>query len=278
MLEKLSEIDKAIAENTEVAFYGDHAMQQTIQTLQRAGFTEINAKKIINGHPNILRLDPFDIAQRLEIWHFCHFTHTQLFDLFVQCPELIEFDDEPSLSKRYGQLRSIVATPKNIWRLLMSCPNVLVDDMRTIKQKVDYVLNEMEADVTDLVKSGTLGLPLKQIRTRHTLLVRLGFHKKRNWRSSELSENKNLRLFRIMDVNDAKFAIKTCGISTKELEAFTELYEREMEEDTQAAIEYAEDSDFESDGGSESDDDNFDARENNDYYDDRKKRRYKRKR
>lgn len=243
----------------------------------RAGFTELNAKKIINGYPNILHLNSQQILKRLEIWHYCNFTHTQFYDLFVQCPELIEFNDEFLLNKRLGQLRSIVATPKNIWRLLMSCPNVLVDDMRLIQKKVDYVLKEMEADVTDLVKSGTLGLSLNKIQTRHILLVRLGIYKKRNYRASELSANKNPRLFRIMDVDDAEFAIKTCGISTKELEAFVELYGREMEENAQEAIEYEEDSDSDSNSESDGDDDNFDAREHNDYYDDRKRRNYKKR-
>lgn len=61
------------------------------------------------------------------------------------------------ITKRYTQLQSIVATPKNVWRILMSSPNVLVDDFRSIEAKVNYIVEEMMADVTDLVKSGVLG-------------------------------------------------------------------------------------------------------------------------
>lgn len=270
-------LNKAIAANEKVAFYGEDVLERATKCLHNAGFTPLNIKKIILEYPEILRINPEQIEKRLEMWHICQFSKTQFFDLFVQCPELIEFDNEEMLSKRYAQLRSIVATPKNIWRLLMSSPNVLVDDMRSIQKKVDYVVENMEADVTDLVKSGTLGQPMDKIKTRHTLLVRLGLFKKRNPRASELNPNKNPRLFRIMDVGDEEFATRTCGISIKELEAFTELYEREMEEMAEEEIDWEEDSDLESDYDSESDEDDFDPREKEDYYDGRNRRRYKKK-
>lgn len=274
----MNEINKLIAENEEIALYDDSVIKTTIAALRGAGFIEINCKKIINGYPNILRLNPNEIKDRLEMWKSCQFTPTQYYDLFVQCPELIEFHDEAYFSKRFGQLRSIVGTPKNIWRLLMSSPNVYVDDWKLIQKKVDYVLKDMEADETDLIKSGTLGLPLNTIRTRHALLVRLGIYKKRNWKASELRQDKNPRLFRIMDVDDTQFAMKTCGISTRELQAFYDLYERELTEKHQDEIELEEDSDTESDTENISDDEDFDARETNDYYDNRNRLRYQKHR
>lgn len=209
----------------------------------------------------------------MEIWTKCQFSRPQYYQLFVQCPELLEFDDDHAISKRFGQLMSIVSTPKNVWRLLMASPNVLIDDSDAIVQKIDYVLRKMEADVTDLVKSGTLGLPLKTIQLRHVLMQRLGLHKKRNWKESELSTNKNPRLFRMMDSGDEEFARKVCGISMKEFQAFCDLYERELKE---LADEHDDYEQVESDSEEEwdSDDEEFDARENKDYYDDRHRRRY----
>lgn len=252
-------------------------VHQVQQTFLKAGFSEENCTKIIETYPNILSIRPKAIENRLEIWTKCQFSRPQYYQLFVQCPEFLEYDDEQAIAKRFGQLMSIVATPKNVWRLLMSSPNVLVDDADVIVQKVDYVLRKMEADVTDLVKSGTLGLPLKTIQLRHTLMQRLGLHKKRNWKESELSTNKNPRLFRIMDVSDEEFARKTCGISMKEYQAFCDLYERELKELDDAEHEYEE---IESDSEEEwdSDDEEFDAREKNDYYDDRHRRRYQKER
>lgn len=261
-------ITNLVQKNERVAFFGEESVQRIQNVLIRAGFTLENSLKIIDKHPDVLRLKPKQLEERLEMWHVAQFSAPQYYELFVQCPELLDFDDESYLESRYAQLRSIVATPKNIWRLLMSSPNVLVDDMKSIQAKIDYIVEEMEADITDLVKSGSLGLNLNTIMSRHVLLMRLGIYKKRNWRASEMDPNKNLRLYRIMDVSDEEFAKKTCGISMKELEAFNELYERELEEKKREKADYEEE-DEESDDGSDSDDEHFDPRESKDYYDDR---------
>lgn len=268
-------IEKIIKNNEVVAYYGRDSFERKIKTFLNAGFTKDNSIKIIDKYPNILRLSTKQIGDRLEMWHFAKFSQTQYFELFVQCPELLELDDEHRISKRYTQLQEIVVTPKNIWRLLMSCPNVMVDDIESIRGKVDYILTKMEADETDLVKSGSLGLSLQQIKSRHTILVRLGIFKKRNRKASVLDPNKNPRLFRIMDSSDAEFASKTCGISMKELEAFYELYERELDEKLQEELDYAENSDGEYDDEIDNDDESFDPRQSADYYDDRNKLRYK---
>lgn len=259
--------------NENVSAYGRRSVETVYKALENNGFTHENCSKIITTHPQVLSLRKEQIEYRLQIWNMAKFSRTQYYDLFVQCPEILDFDDEKMITKRYTQLQSIVATPKNVWRILMSSPNVLVDDIRSTEAKVNYVVEEMMADVTDLVKSGVLGLPLDKIKTRHMLLVRLGLYKKRNLKASELNTNKNPRLFRIMDACDEEFAIKTCGISMKELNAFNELYERELEEKRQEELDYDEDTDNEE---SDSDDDeNYDPRETGDYYDDRHGRAYK---
>lgn len=236
----------------------------------------------MTNYPELLRNSAKSLENRLEMWHFCKFSNSQLFQLFVQCPELLEFNDEDQLYNRFGELRTFARTPKNIWRLFMASPNVLVDDFKTIQAKVDYVLGPMQADHTDLVKSGVLGVPLTKIKCRHVLLVRLGIYKKKKAKASPLDPNKNPRLFRIMDVSDQEFAAKTCNISIKELQAFYDLYERELEEKEEEETEYYESletGEFSSDDedGDDSEDEHFDARESSDFYDDRAKRNYERK-
>lgn len=161
----------AIKNNSKIAYYGQDRAEDIYNVLLKFGFTPENAVTVLNKNTDILRINGHQLEKRLEMWHACQFSRTQFYELFVQCPELLDLDDENHLNKRYAQLRSIVATPKNIWRLLMASPNVLYDDMHVINQKVDYVVEKMEADITDLVKSGTLGLSLDEIETRHTLMV-----------------------------------------------------------------------------------------------------------
>lgn len=270
-------ISAAMKNNEKVANYGETAVGRVYKALLRSGFRPENCLQIIKGHPDILQYSAREIDERFEMWHICQFTKTQFFELFVQCPELIDFDDEKTLRKLYSQLLATVSTPKNIWRLLMSSPNIIADDPKITQAKLKYILNSMEVDVPDLVKSGALGLSLPKIKSRHMLVVRLGFYKKRNWKASETDPNKNTRLFRITDSSEEEFAEKVCGISMKEFDAFNELYERELEEKVQEAIEYEENSDNDSDA-TDSDDDAFDPRENSDYYDDRNRARYKKKR
>lgn len=258
-----------------IAFYGRACVERFKNILLRIGFTEANTIKIIKGHPDALGLPKKKVEQSLEAWHVCNFSKTQFYDLFVQNPEFLEFHDEQYIAKRFSQIQQFAYTEKNVWRLLMSSPNILVDDMNKIREKVDYILNDMEADETDMVKSGALGLPLNKIKARHTLLVRMGFYKKRNWKESELSTNKNPRMYRITDFDDKEFASKTCNsLSMKELETFYDLYERELRELEEEAINYNKFSDEESDYDSDSDDDEFDARVNEDFYDNRNRRRY----
>lgn len=268
-------ISRMIEENEKIAYYGRDSIERTYNALQRTGFTHKNSLSIIKSHPDVLRIKPSDIERRLDMWHMAQFSQPQFYELFVQCPELLDFNDEGYIGKRYANLREIFSTPKNIWRILMSSPNVMVENMKSIRKKTDYILNTMEADVTDLAKSGALGLPLKKIKTRHMLLVRLGIYKKKNIRASNLDINKNPRLFRIMDANDDEFARKTCGISMNELEAFCDLYGRELDEKMKEEIDYEEDTDSEYSDDDNSDEEGFDAREPEDYYDDRHRRKYK---
>lgn len=266
-------VGEAIASNERIATFGRHRVQMIHNGLLKAGFTPENSIEVIKGHPEVLRFTPQQLEKSLEAWHICNFTQTQFYDLFVQCPELLEFDDQFYIASRFAELKKFAATPKNIWRLLMASPNVLVDDEKVIRAKVSYVLNEMEADETDLLKSGALGLPLSKIKTRHMLMVRLGIYRKRKWKASEMDPNKNPRISRIMDSNDTQFATKVCGISTKEFEAFCELYEREMKELKEEAEDYNDLSEDDTDTD-DSDGEEFDARQNQDFYDDRSRRRY----
>lgn len=266
--------EKLMKNNESIAYFGRNALEQKYHIFLRAGFTSENAIKVIDSYPTILQYSSKQIENRLEMWHFANFSPTHYYELFVQCPELLELDDEFLIVKRYKQLQAIFVTPKNIWRLLMSSPNVMVDDMQIIQEKVDYILKTMEADETDLVKSGSLGLPLNKIKARHTILVRCGIYKKRNPKASELDPNKNPRLFRIMDTDDKEFASKTCGISIKELETFYELYERELQEKSREEIDYDENTDDEYDNEADTDDENYDPRPNTDYYDGRNRARY----
>lgn len=267
-------INELIETNSDVAEFGERSILRTYNILSNTGFYPSECIHMINVYPKLLRFQSKDLEKRLELWRVCQFSKTQYFNLFIEQPVLLECDDEEYLSKRFCQLQQFSWTSKNIWRLFILSPNVLFDPIKSVNQKVDYILDTMQADMTDLVKSGSLAQPLNTIKSRHALLIRLGLYKKRNMKASELSQNKNPRLTRIMDTSDKEFARKVCGITIGELEVFYELHKRELKEIEKDEQDYLEDSDEEIESEESDEEFNFDARESADYYDDRHKRSY----
>lgn len=265
---------KLADENPAIAEYGEAFVARTFEVLLNAGFGIDECVYMVNEYPALLHIQRADLESRLEMWKVCQMTKTQYFNLFTEQPALLECDNEAYLANRWAKLQQIAWTTKNVWRLLIQSPNVLFDDMHSIKAKADYILDTMKADVTDLVKSGSLSLPLEKIIARHVLLHRLGIYKKPNPKASEMDPNKNPRLARIMDSSDDEFASKVCGITIGELEVFYELHERELKEVEKERVDYEEDTDGEYDEDDSDEEYNFDPREQTDYYDDRQKRKY----
>lgn len=243
-------------------------------TFMRAGFTSENAFKVIKKYPKIVRQQPKKLENALECWRVCQFTQTQYIQLFIQCPELLEFDNETELRSRLADIKMFATKPKNIWRLLMASPDILIDNQKVFDAKVNYLLNEMKVDESDAVKSGVFSHSLVKLKCRHMLLVRLGIYKEKSKNATPLDSNKNPRIARIVDTSDSEFVRKICGISLAEFNAFNALYRRELEEAREEDEEIAdEQSESEDENGDESDDEfnpnekhEYDARDRNQYY------------
>lgn len=237
-----------VKRNPELERFSEASILKTYDAIVGMGFTPENTLKIIAEHPLIIRLQPNTLMERFEMWHICNFSTTQMFHLFTQCPELFEFNDENQLRERIATLKTYVHTDKNIWRLFMQSPNVLIDDLKEFFTKADYLQYEMKVDFTDAVKSGVFGQSLTKLKCRHTLLVRLGIFEPKHKTVNEMDNNKNPRVHRIVDSTDEYFAQHLCGISLAELEAFNALYKRELaEKEEEEALDSDEDEDILSD-------------------------------
>lgn len=253
-------IEAEIKKHPDLASYEQSKIFETHDTLTRAGFTPDNALKIICTQPSVVRLQPKKLSNNLEYWHGFGFSRTQFITLMVQCPELLEITDEYGIRKRIGEIKTFAGSAKNIWRLIMSSPNILTDNINVINKKANYLINDMDVDVTDAVKSAVFAYSLNKIQCRHMLLVRLGIYKPRNKNAGPLDANKNPRVARIFDSSNKGFAFQICGISLAELHTFIALYTRELEENRQDAEEEEEElSDAEDDDNDDDDDEEFDA-------------------
>lgn len=265
-------LDAELATNEKLSRFEKPAIQRTHETIMRAGFNAENAFKIIKKCPLVVRHPPATLECRLECWRTFQFTHSQFVQLFVQCPELLEFGNESELRSRFVGLKTFAARTKNVWRLLMASPDILVDRPQVIQAKANYLLEEMKVDVSDAVKSGAFSHSLEKIQCRHMLLVRLGIYKEKKKNASPLDPNKNPRVARIVDTSDSEFAKKICGISMAELNAFYALYRRELEEQREEEAEESDDlTDVEDDG--DTSDEEFDPNEKEEY-DPRNRNRY----
>lgn len=242
------------------------------ETFMRAGFHAENAFKMIKKYPDLLRHKPQRLEKSLECWRGYQFTNSQFIQLFVQCPELMEFDNENELRSRFADLKTFAQNKKNIWRLLMASPDIMTDNPKVIEAKATYLLDEMNVDVSDAVKSGVFSHSLEKLKCRHMLLVRLGIYKEKSKTASPLDPNKNPRVNRIVDTSDTEFVRKIAGISLAEFNAFNALYRRELQE--QREVEDEEDLESGSDEDDDDDDDDDDTGLRSEEFDPNEKEEY----
>lgn len=269
-------LDAELATNDKLAIHKRAAIQGAYEVFLHNGFHPENAFKVITKYPDLVRKQPKTLEYALEYWRGYQFSHSQYVQLFLQCPELLEFDDENELRTRFAELKVLAGTSKNIWRLLMASPDIMTESPKIIQAKADYLFKVMKVDVSDAVKSGVFSHSLLRLKCRHMLLVRLGIYKEKAKNASPLDSNKNPRVHRIADTSDSMFARKICGISIGELNAFNALYRRELEQQREDEAEDDTDEDTDSDYDSEDEsDDEFDPTEK-DEYDPRDRNRYKR--
>lgn len=267
-------LDAELAKNHKLAVFEKSKIKSIHETFLRAGFTSENAFKVLKKYPPIIRHSPKKLENTMECWRGLKFTNSQYIQLFVQCPELLEFDNENVLRSRITDIKSFAERTKNIWRLLMASPDILIDSPKIIEAKADYLLDAMKVDVSDAVKSGVFSHTLQKLKCRHMLLVRLGIYKEKSKHDKPLDANKNPRISRIIDTSDSEFAKKICGISIDELNAFYALYRRELEQNRIDDEEQDDESltDVEDDADNDSDDE-VDPMEKHGY-DSRAKNRY----
>lgn len=149
-------------------------------------------------------------------------------DLLIKYPELIQHGNTKYLAKRVGYLQSYVTTPKNVWRLMMSSPILVVESEKVIEAKMNYLIKVMGIEVHELTDSDVFSNSLDHIKIRHTFLERLGMFKFRTEKMKENNEkNINPKLSHIMDTSDKSFASKICYVTLEEYETFQELIKRE---------------------------------------------------
>ncbi|XP_053957736.1 transcription termination factor 4, mitochondrial [Anastrepha ludens] len=221
-------IDEAVRLNPLLARVPATQWQQAHETFMNHGLYTSNFLRIVIGNPAVLSRPTQRIVDAIEHWRSCQFGEKLLFLLLTKYPEFLDVTDELRLRKQMRYLKSFAGTDKNVWKLLMNCPDVLEQSQRSIEEKVQYLKNVMRVEIPEILKSEALSKSLEEIRCRHVFLERLGLFKPRPLKVDPDEPTKNPRLYQITNTSDKAFATKVCHVSLMEFEAFQELFDREQ--------------------------------------------------
>ncbi|XP_065083650.1 uncharacterized protein LOC135705734 [Ochlerotatus camptorhynchus] len=213
----------------QLAKYVPELWHRTYNLMAQEGIDTANFLSIVTGYPEVLTRHPDRLTSSMHCWRSCQFGDRQMQVLLAAHPQLFDFTDHNQLAQRVAFLHSYFETRKNVWRLFLNCPNLVVDKEGDIRPKIDYVLQTMRIEVLEVVKSCAFVADLDLIRCRHVFLERLGLFKPRSLKAEPGDPSSNPKLHQITDTTDKRFAVKVAFVTLEEYEAFVELYRKERD-------------------------------------------------
>ncbi|XP_039950186.1 transcription termination factor 4, mitochondrial [Bactrocera tryoni] len=224
-----SHIEEAVRLNPLLSRVPEAQWQKTHETFLNHGLNTSNFLRIAVGNPDVLARPKQRIIDAFENWRSCQFGEKLLFLLLTKYPELLNVSDGLRLRKHISYLKTFAGTDKNVWKLLMNCPDLMEQSEHRIEEKVSYLKEVMRIEIPEIIKSEALSKPLEEIRCRHVFLERLGLFVPRPLKANPDEPSKNPRLYQITNTSEKTFATKVCHVTLIEFEAFKELYERELQ-------------------------------------------------
>lgn len=200
------------------------------------------------------------------MWRASQFGERYVQILVTENPHLLDIKWDETVEKRILSriqfFHDYAQTRKNVWRLLVACPNVIVDNLAEIQEKLNFFTTVMRVEHTDVVKTSALARPMAFLKMRHEFLIRLGMYKPKSIKGTvdPTLPNANPSLYQIFDTNDKRFATKVALVSLEEYEVFQELYAAELRRQSNIYSENsAIDNDADDDDNDEDDDDHHQA-------------------
>lgn len=242
--------------NTTIANSSPDVIRKSISLFRDQGFDSSSYLRIINKHPRILTTPPAMLCNNLELWRASQFGERYVQILVTEHPHLLDMKvenqhAEQKILERLMYLKDYVHTKKNVWRLLVCSPNVVVDKIADVEEKRKFFEEVMKVEHTEVVKTAAFSHTMFEIRLRHEFLVRLGMYRTKSAKADPTLKSTNPSLYQILDTNDKRFATKVALVSLEEFEVFQDLFKRE--EDRKAGVRQFED-DSDDDDDYESDD------------------------
>ncbi|XP_049278006.1 uncharacterized protein LOC125761152 [Anopheles funestus] len=224
-------IGALLATVPELTKYAPEQWCSTVNLLTTEGLEVEKMLSIIGGHPAILARPPEKIAQSLHCWRSCQFGDANMKVLLSAHPYFLDYTNHGQLAQRVAFLHSHFETRKNVYRLFLNAPNLVVDEHHVTEAKIVYMMQTMRHEVLEVVKSRAFAHDLEHLRCRHTFLERLGLFKPRSLKVDKNTPTGNSPVHQITDTSDKRFAVKVAYVTLEEYEVFQDLFRREMGQD-----------------------------------------------
>ncbi|XP_054716386.1 transcription termination factor 4, mitochondrial-like [Uloborus diversus] len=191
--------------------------EKNLTILHDFGFKAGQVNRISASSQNVLNLREKDLMTNLKGW-LAFGMSDKLFTTLTSHPELITLS--PSfVDKRYDELMTVFAK-KDIHKLLITCPQVFLDDFSTVQEKVSYIVHSMGVEQKSIVKAEALQFDFQHIRCRHLFLFLAGHYRLMKKKFNP----KNPPLNKVFSRNMDTF-LKLSGLSFEEYAAFCECFD-----------------------------------------------------
>ncbi|XP_023235604.1 uncharacterized protein LOC111635317 [Centruroides sculpturatus] len=189
----------------------------TIEILNKHGFSINDIKNILMTVPSILEIKPNDLNNTINKWREQKLGEKKLLMIINNTPWLLLLKDK-YIDERVKDIYKMF-TNLDRHKLLEICPLIFIEDWNSILEKIQYIQEAMGFTQMQIVKGKCLEHTLLHIKTRHMCAVMCGKFKRLSPKKNILT---NISLKKIADTTNRDFA-KICGISLEEYYVFCDI-------------------------------------------------------
>lgn len=201
-------------------FQPDKKAQKFSSIFSNYGFNQGQINGILRSPNSILSYSEEDLLSNLNFW-LSFEVNDKLYTALSAYPELLTLNPD-YIKNRVKELMTLF-TKKDINKLLVTCPSVILEDFSTIYDKVEYIVHMMGVEQKSMVKSRALQHDLHHIKCRHTFMVRAGCYIV----NKKTAKNRNPPLHKIFSQNMKTF-LKLTRLTEEEYNAFCLSYKEEL--------------------------------------------------
>lgn len=207
-----------------------HQVQLFITTLLQLSMEPRCVLSCLGGGEQVVECEPGSLAAVVNV--LCHQLDTaerHVHDMLASLPLL--FCRHPrQLRRQLHELHSFFSREQTT-AVALRCPFVLLETPTQTRAKIDYLNYEMCLSSDEVARSDGMSAPLSLLRTRHTLLHRLGLYTPVSLKST--APNRNPPLTCIANMPDTEFCRKIAHCRYLDFQVFCSLIEEEMSEESE---------------------------------------------